>query len=218
MTKLPSRVQSLGEEIANSVIHGVGALAALVGLPFLVVTAVSHGGVAQVVGNSIYGATLVLVYVTSTLYHALARNRAKLVFRVLDHSAIYLLIAGTYTPITLGVLRGVWGWSLFGVVWGLAVLGVALTGTLGVRLPRLSMAVYIGMGWLAVVAVKPLITQMPVPGLVWLLAGGLCYTGGTVFYGWQRPRYQHAIWHLFVLAGSGCHFFAVLWYAAPAAA
>jgi len=215
VTELPRRVQSLGEEIANSVIHGAGAVAALVGLPFLVAAALARGSVVQVVGNCVFGATLILVYVTSTLYHALARNRAKLVFRVLDHSAIYLLIAGTYTPITLGVLRGAWGWSLFGVVWGLAVLGVALTGALGVRHPRLSVAVYILMGWLVVVAVKPLVDHMAAQGLALLVAGGVSYTGGAVFYAWQRPRYQHALWHLFVLAGSVCHFFAVLWYAAP---
>jgi hemolysin III len=209
------RIQSLGEEIANSVIHGIGAVLAVAALPVLVVVAVHRGGAAQVVGNAIYGATLVLVYVSSTLYHALARNRAKKVFRVLDHSAIYLLIAGTYTPFTLGVLRGAWGWSLFGVVWALAVLGVSLTGALGVRLPRLSTAVYIAMGWLILVAIRPLVAHLPAAGLAWLLAGGVAYTGGVVFYALQRPRFQHAVWHLFVLAGSACHFVAVLRYAAP---
>ncbi|MEK7667334.1 MAG: hemolysin III family protein [Gemmatimonadota bacterium] len=208
------RVQSLGEEIANSVTHGVGALASLVALPFLIVAALPRGASA-VVGSVVFGASLVLLYISSTIYHSLARNRAKRVFRILDHSAIYLLIAGTYTPFTLGVLRGAWGWALFGVVWGLAVLGVALTASLGVRFPRLSTFVYIGMGWLVVVAVKPLLTHLPPAGLAWLVGGGLAYTGGTAFYGWRRLRYQHTLWHLFVLTGSVCHFVAVLRYAAP---
>ena len=210
------RIQSLGEEIANSVVHGVGAALAVAAVPLLVVSAVSRGGAAQVTANAIFGATLVLVYLVSTLYHALARNRAKKVFRVLDHSAIYLLIAGTYTPFTLGVLRGAWGWALFGVVWALAVTGVALTGALGVRLPRLSTAVYIAMGWLIVVAIKPLISLLPAAGLAWLVAGGVAYTGGVVFYAWQRLRFHHAVWHVCVLAGSACHFVAVIRYAAPA--
>ena len=212
----PERIQSLGEEIANSVVHGVGAALAVAAVPLLVVSAVSRGGAAQVTANAIFGATLVLVYLSSTLYHALARNRAKKVLRVIDHAAIYLLIAGTYTPFTVGVLRGAWGWALFGVVWGLAVTGVALTGSLGVRLPRLSTAVYVAMGWLIVVAIKPLVSQLPAAGLGWLLAGGVAYTGGVVFYAWQRLRFHHAVWHLCVLAGSACHFVAVIRYAAPA--
>jgi len=208
------RVQSLGEEIANSITHGLGALGALVALPFLIVTQLPKG-VAAVVGGAIFAATLILLYVTSTLYHSLARNRAKKVFRVLDHSAIYLLIAGTYTPFTLGVLRGAWGWALFGVVWGLAATGIALTGALGVRYPRASTGVYIAMGWLIVVAVKPLVTHLPHAGLAWLVAGGLAYTGGAAFFGWHRLPYHHSLWHLFVLTGSVCHFVAVARYAAP---
>lgn len=208
------RVQSLGEEIANSITHGVGALAALAALPLLVAAALPRG-VSAVVGSTVFGATMLLLYVTSTLYHALARNRAKKVFRVLDHSAIYLLIAGTYTPFTLGVLRGAWGWTLFGVVWALAATGVALTGALGVRYPKASTAVYIAMGWLVVVAVQPLLEHLPREGLAWLVAGGLAYTGGAVFYGWHRLRYHHTVWHLFVLAGSCCHCIAVARFAAP---
>jgi hemolysin III len=208
------RVQSLGEEIANSVTHGVGALASLVALPFLVLAGLPHGA-SVVAGNVVFGASLFLLYLSSTIYHSLARNRAKRVFRIIDHSAIYILIAGTYTPFSLGVLRGAWGWSLFGVVWGLAVLGVTVTSAVGVKFPRLSVAVYILMGWMIVVAVKPLITHLPPAGLAWLAAGGLAYTGGTVFYGWGRLRYHHAIWHLFVLTGSICHFVAVIRYAAP---
>jgi hemolysin III len=210
----PERVQSLGEEIANGITHGLGAVGSLVALPFLVAAGLPHG-VSMVAANVVFGASLVLLYLTSTLYHSLARNRAKLVFRVLDHSAIYILLAGTYTPFLFGILRGVWGWSLFGVVWGIAVLGVVVTSVLGVRFPRASVAVYILMGWLIVVAVKPLITYLPPAGLAWLAAGGLAYTGGTAFYGWGRLRYHHAIWHLFVLTGSICHFIAVLRYAAP---
>lgn len=211
------RVQSLGEEIANSVTHGVGALASLVALVFLVRAAMPHGA-PLVVGNVVFGVSLFLLYLSSTIYHSLARNRAKRVFRIIDHSAIYVLIAGTYTPFTLGVLRGSWGWTLFGLVWGLAVLGVAVTASLGVRFPRLSVLVYIGMGWLIVIAIKPLLTHVAPAGLAWLVAGGLAYTGGTAFYGWRRLRYQHTLWHFFVLAGSVCHFVAVLRYAAPPAA
>ncbi len=212
----PERIQSLGEEIANSVTHGVGALAAIAALPVVIVMAVPRGASA-VVGGAVFGATMVLLYVTSTLYHALARNRAKKVFRVLDHSAIFLLIAGTYTPFTLGVLRGAWGWTLFGIVWALAVTGVALTGSLGVRLPRLSTVIYVAMGWLIVVAIRPLIAHLPRPGLEWLVAGGVAYTAGAAFYAWKRLPYHHAVWHLFVLAGSCCHCVAVARYAAPLA-
>ena len=208
------RVQSLGEEIANSVTHGVGALASVAVLPVLVVTALP-GGAPSVVGSAVFGASLVLLYVSSTLYHSLARNRAKRVFRVIDHSAIFVLIAGTYTPFTLGVLRGPWGWTLFGIVWALGIAGVALTASLGIRFPKASTAVYIAMGWLILIAVKPLVERLPAAGLAWLVAGGVAYTGGAVFYAWRRLRYQHAIWHLFVLAGSCCHVIAVARHAAP---
>ncbi len=211
------RVQSLGEEIANSVTHGVGALASVAAIPVLVVAALP-GGARSVVGNAVFGASLLLLYLSSTLYHSLARNRAKRVFRVIDHSAIFVLIAGTYTPFTLGVLRGAWGWTLFGVVWALGVAGIALTASLGVRFPKASVAVYILMGWLIVVAIKPLVAHLPPAGLAWLVAGGVAYTGGAVFYGWRRLRYQHTVWHLFVLAGSFCHFVAVVRYAVPRAA
>lgn len=204
---------SLGEEIANSVTHGVGALASVAALPILVVVAVSRGDPWQVVGGAIFGATLIMLYVASTLYHALPHPRAKRVFRVLDHSAIYLLIAGTYTPFALGALRGPWGWALLGAVWTLAALGITAKATLGFRFPRLSTAVYVAMGWLALIAVQPLLARVGVAGLMWLLAGGLCYTAGVVFFAWERLRYGHMVWHLFVAAGSVCHFFAVLWYA-----
>ena len=205
------RPQSTGEEIANAVSHGVGFVLALVALPVLVVHASPHGA-AAVVGASVFAVTLALLYLSSTLYHALTPARAKRVFRVLDHSAIYLLIAGTYTPFTLGVLRGPWGWSLFGVIWALAIAGVVLKSTLGMRHARLSTAVYLLMGWMVVVAIRPLWLHMPRAGLLWLLAGGLAYTAGVVFYAAPRRKYAHFLWHLAVLAGTACHLVAVLRY------
>jgi hemolysin III len=217
MVKAPAnqeRTQSLGEEIANSVSHGVGFLAAVAAAPVLVLSAVQSGGAARITGASVFAATMVLLYLTSTLYHALPRNRAKRVFQVLDHAAIFLMIAGTYTPFTLGVLHGTWGWTLFGLVWGLALAGVVLTATGGVRYPKLSTGLYIAMGWLILIAVKPLWLRVPPWGLFWLLAGGIAYTGGVAFYAAKRVHYSHFIWHLFVIAGTACHFIAVLRYAA----
>ncbi len=205
------RPQSTGEEIANSVSHGAGFLMALIALPLLVLRALPHG-TAAVVGASVFGATLALLYLSSTLYHALRHAGAKRVFRVLDHSAIYLLIAGTYTPFTLGVLRGPWGWSLLGVIWVLAVTGVVLKSTLGMRFPRLSTAVYLLMGWMVVIAIRPLWLYMPHWGLFWLAAGGVAYTAGVAFYAAPRLRYAHFLWHLAVLAGTACHLVAVLNY------
>lgn len=208
------RTQSLGEEIANSVSHGIALLAAVAAAPVLVLSAVQHDGAARIVGASVFAATMVLLYLTSTLYHAMPRNRAKRVFRVLDRAAIFLMIAGTYTPFTLGVLRGRWGWTLFGLVWGLAFAGVALTAAGGVRYPKLSTCLYLAMGWLIVVAVKPLWLRMPSWGLFWLLAGGIAYSVGVVFYAAKRVRYSHFVWHLFVITGTACHFIAVLRFAA----
>lgn len=209
---MADRPLSLGEEIANSVTHGVAALASVAALSILVAVAVDRGDPWRVVGGAIFGATLVLLYTASTLYHALTHSGAKRVFRVLDHSAIYLLIAGTYTPFALGSLRGPWGWSLLGAVWALAALGIAAKATLGFRFPRLSTAIYVGMGWLGVIAFRPLLTHLGLPGVLWLVAGGLCYTAGVIFFAWERLRYGHMVWHLFVAAGSVCHFFAVLRY------
>jgi hemolysin III len=204
---------SLGEEIANSVTHGVAALASMAALPILVVVSAGRRDPWQVVGGAIFGATLVMLYTASTLYHALPPSRAKRVFRILDHSAIYLLIAGTYTPFALGALRGPWGWTLLGAVWTLAALGISAKATVGFRFPRLSTGVYVVMGWLAVIAFRPLLAHVGIGGMTWLLIGGLCYTAGVVFFAWERLRYGHMVWHLFVAAGSVCHFFAVLWYA-----
>lgn len=211
---LPKHAQSVGDEIANSVSHGVGLLAAVAVTPVLVVAAVQRGDPVNIVGASIFGATMVLVYLTSTLYHALPVNRAKRVFRVLDHGAIFLLIAGTYTPFTLGALRGTWGWTLFGLVWGLALAGVVLKAVGGIRYPRVSTCLYLAMGWLVLIAVKPLWLNVATSGLLWLLAGGIAYTAGVAFYASKRIRHNHFVWHLFVIAGTACHFVAVLWYAA----
>jgi hemolysin III len=179
---------TLGEEIANSVSHGVGFLGALAVTPWLVREAARRGGAIEIIGASVFAATMAILYLSSTLYHALPKNRAKRVFRVIDHSAIFLLIAGTYTPFTLGVLRGTWGWSLFGVVWALAVCGVVLKAVGGIRYPRLSTALYVGMGWLALVAIRPLWQHVPAAGWLWLLAGGAAYTAGIVFYAAERVR------------------------------
>jgi hemolysin III len=210
----PHRPQSPAEELANSVSHGVGLLAAAVMTPHLLSTAMARGGTAAVVGAAVFAATVLLLYTSSTLYHALPANRAKPVLQVIDHSAIFLLIAGTYTPFTLGVLRGGWGWTLFGAVWGLAVLGVTMKAVAGIRWPRLSTTLYIGMGWLAVIAIRPLWVRVPLAGWLWLIAGGAAYTAGIAFYAADRMRYGHFVWHMFVLMGTVCHFFAVLWYAA----
>ena len=208
------RPQSLGEEIANSVSHGIGLLAALVGAPVLLLAAVRNGTRANVVGAAAFVATTVLLYLASTLYHALPHGRAKSVFRTLDHGAIFLLIAGTYTPFTLGVLRGAGGWLLFGLVWSLAVMGALLKVTSVLQHPVLSTGLYLTMGWLALVAVRSFLLHVPPAGLLWLLAGGLAYTAGVAFFAARRLRYAHFVWHLWVLSGTGCHFFAVLWYAA----
>ena len=207
-----ARAWSTGEELAHSITHGVGLLASVTGLVVLVVLAAATRDPWRIAACAIYASTLVLLYAASTLYHALSRTRARHVFRVLDHSAIFLLIAGTYTPFALVLLRGPWGWTLLGIVWGLAVAGIAAKAVFGARWPILSTALYICMGWTVLIAVKPLVEHVPPGGIAWLTAGGLAYTGGVVFYAWTRLRYGHAIWHLFVLAGSACHYIAVVLY------
>ncbi|OQX19835.1 MAG: hemolysin III [Desulfobulbaceae bacterium A2] len=206
---------SFGEEIANSVMHGVGILLAIVGLAVMTAFATANGNARHVVACSIFGAALILCYTTSTLYHSIQIERVKRVLRALDHSAIFLLIAGTYTPFTLVSLRGPWGWSLFGVIWGLAVVGIALRLLLKGRLHGLIIALYVAMGWTIVVAARPLIAHLASGGLALLAAGGLVYTAGVFFYRWRRLPYHHAIWHGFVLVGSVLHFFAVLFYVIP---
>jgi hemolysin III len=208
-----SRPQSTGEEIANTVSHGAGLLAALVSVPFLFGSAARRGGSTAAIGAGVFGATVVLLYLASTLYHALPGRRTKRIFRVIDHSAIFLLIAGTYTPFTLGVLRGGWGWTLLAAVWSLAAAGVTAKAVMGVRYPWLSTALYLAMGWLVVIAIQPLWLRLPISGWLWLAAGGLAYTAGVAFFAAERMPYGHFVWHLFVLAGTVCHFLAVLWYA-----
>lgn len=207
--------QSPGEEFANSTSHGAGLIGAIVGTPFLVIGAVRHGDAGVIVGAGIFCATMILLYSASMLYHAIPRGRLKRAFRVIDHSAIFLLIAGTYTPFTLGVLRGTTGWTLFGIVWALAVTGVFLKASGRAGHPAVSTSLYLAMGWLVLFAIDALIASMPLAGLMWLLAGGLCYTIGVVFFVTDsRIRFGHAVWHGFVVAGTTCHYFAILWYAA----
>jgi hemolysin III len=202
------------EEVANSISHGLGLLLALVALPILVLAAIEIGSVRFLVGVSVFGGTMVLLYLASTLYHSISHEAAKQIFRIFDHTAIFLLIAGSYTPFSLGVLHGPWGWSLLAIVWTLAIIGITLKIRKRTRHSRMSIVLYVIMGWLAVVAVKPMVMLIPVPGILLILAGGLAYTGGLAFFAAQRIRYNHFIWHLFVIAGTTCHFFAVLWYAA----
>ena len=204
-----SRSQTLGEEIANSISHGIGVLAAMAVTPFLIVKAIPLGS-AAIVGASIFGGTMILLYMASTLYHAFPHSKTKSLFRIFDHSAIFLLIAGTYTPFTLSVLPGYWGWALLGIVWFLAIIGVVIKSVRNVGTSTLSIALYLGMGWLALLAAKPLYEALPFWGLFWLLAGGVMYSVGVLFFAYDhRVRYNHFIWHLFVLAGTSCHVVAI---------
>jgi hemolysin III len=203
------------EELTNSITHAVGLALSIAGLSVLVTLAATRGDVWRVVSFSVYGATLVVLYLASTLYHVIPGQRRKHVLRVIDHGAIYLLIAGTYTPFALVSLRGPWGWTLFGVIWGLALIGIVTKVFSIGRSPILGVGVYIAMGWIIVVVLKPTIAAVPPGGMAWLVAGGCAYTFGTVFYAWKKLPHHHAIWHLFVLAGSVCHFFAVLLYVLP---
>lgn len=206
---------SLAEEIAHAVSHGVGAVLAITGLAVLVTQAALRGTAIDVTTSAVFGATLILAYVASTLYHAIPMARAKHVLRILDHSSIYLLIAGTYTPFCLGPLRGPWGWTLFALVWTGAIAGVLFKSFALGKAPIASVAIYIAMGWSVVIAYGPLSRALSPDGMRLLLAGGLAYTLGITFFAWRRLRYHHFIWHLFVLAGSTFHFFAVLGYALP---
>lgn len=207
------RPQSPAEEIANSISHGTGFVAAAIATPFLLVEAGRSGGVSGLVGAGVFALTVLLAYLASTLYHAVPAPRMKQVLRAIDHGSIFLLIAGTYTPFTLGVLRGGWGWTLFGLVWTLALAGVIMKALGGVRFRRLSVAVYLAMGWMILLAIDPLLERMDPAGIAWLVAGGVAYTAGVVFYALDRFRFCHFIWHLFVLAGTACHFVAVMGYA-----
>jgi len=211
----PDRQQSRGEELANSISHGVGLLLALVGAPVLIVDAAHHHTAAFIVGASIFSATFIILYLASVLYHAWPQGQTKSVLQVIEHSAIFLLIAGTYTPISLGVLRGTIGWILFGTVWGLAASGIVLKGFIRDEHPVLTTILYLLMGWLVVFAVDPLFARMPAAGIRWLVAGGLAYTCGVVFFALDaRVKFAHTVWHLFVIAGTFCHYLVVLRYGA----
>ena len=211
-TRRPKGSYTIGEEIAHSLTHGLGLGLGIAALVLLVVTAARSGGPLRTVAASIYGSMLVLLYAASTLYHALPRGRAKRVFSVLDHSAIFLLIAGTYTPFTLVTLRGPWGWTLFGVIWGCAVLGIVIEAVWMGRVRKPQLALYLLMGWAALIAIRPLVGNLAPGGVALLFGGGLAYSAGVVFYAWRGFHYHHAVWHVFVLAGSILHFFAVLIY------
>ena len=209
------RDQTLGEEIANAISHGCGFLAAVIAGPILLAFTAEKGSAANIVGAGVFAFTMVLLYLISALYHALPESRAKRVFLRLDHGSIYLFIAGTYTPFTLGVLGGPWGWTLFGLVWAMAVFGVILKACNWLSNPWLSTGLYLAMGWLVLIAAVPFITKVAPAGVAWLVAGGLAYTLGVVFFVLDhKVRYAHFVWHLFVMGGTGCHFCAVLWYAA----
>lgn len=203
-----------GEKL-NSFTHLVGLALSVAGLSILVTLAAAQGDPWKLVGFSIYGASLILLYGASTIYHSIRSPRAKAILRKLDHNAIYILIAGTYTPIALVTLRGAWGWTLLGLSWGLALLGIVQELTLGRRTRRLSMILYVLMGWLVLIAIKPLVAAMPLAGIVWLALGGVVYSIGIHFYlNDARASHYHGIWHLFVLAGSFCHFMCILLYVA----
>jgi len=210
---------SVGEEIANSITHGIGAVLSIAGLAVLVGFACLRGNAWHITSCTIFGTTLILLYIASTLYHSISIPipRIKGVLKQLDHCAIYLLIAGTYTPFMLVNLRGPWGWSLLGIIWGIATVGIILKTTPYGKRPGISLALYLIMGWIIVIAIKPMLTVLDWGGLMLLVLGGLTYTGGVIFYIWEDLPYNHAIWHLFVLAGSSLHFFAILFYVIPRA-
>ncbi|MCU0619479.1 MAG: hemolysin III family protein [Gemmatimonadaceae bacterium] len=211
------RPQTLAEERANAVSHGAAFIASLAAIPVLVLAAAQRHDPWQLTAGVIYGVSMALLYLASTVYHLThPASPRKHHWRAIDHAAIYVLIAGTYTPFLLGALRGPWGWSLLVIIWSLAIAGIAvkLGRGVGFRYPRLSTALYLAMGWLALVAIGPLLDRVGDVGLGWLLAGGVCYTAGTVFYVWERLRFSHLIWHCFVVAGSACHFVSVLGHAA----
>ncbi|MGO9274386.1 MAG: PAQR family membrane homeostasis protein TrhA [Terriglobia bacterium] len=203
------------ERLANATTHGFGLALSIAGAIVLISDSILHGSVWHIVACSVYAASLVLLYLSSTLYHTFIAQPYKRMFRILDHSAIYFLIAGTYTPFTMVSLRGRWGWTLLGVLWGLALCGVALKLVAIGRFPAVSIAVYILMGWMGIISIKPLLAAISLRGFLWVVAGGILYTGGVLFYKAKKMAYNHAIWHLFVMGGSACHYFAVVFYVLP---
>src|SRR5215475_10164295 len=208
---LQSWTQSMGEEVANGISHGIGLLGAIIGTPILLLAAFRHGDIPFFIGTIIFTATMLLVYLASTLYHGWPQTNTKSLLQVIDHAAIFLLIAGTYTPFALGPLRGAGGLAMLGIVWALALFGVIMKATRGVlRYRRLAMTLYLGTGWIGLTLIRPLALAIPLSALLWLIVGGIAYTAGTLFFANDRLRYGHFVWHLFVLAGSRCHFAAVL--------
>jgi hemolysin III len=203
------------EELANTITHGIGLVFSIIGFVVLLVLALMRGGPWQTAGCAIYGLTLVSLYAASTLYHGIPSPRLKRALLIFDHCAIYLLIAGTYTPFLLVNLRGPWGWSLFGVMWGLALAGILFKLWFVGHFPILSTSLYVAMGWLGVVAVKPILAHVPATGLLWLVIGGLMYSIGVVFYALKKLPYNHVVWHVFVMAGSTCHYFAIVYAVFP---
>ncbi len=208
---------TLGEEIANAVTHGIGTLLAIAALVLLVVFSSIYGNAWYVVSFSIYGISLVILYTMSTIYHALPRGKAKNIFEIFDHSSIFLLIAGTYTPFELITLKGPLGWTLFGITWGMAVIGILFKVFFVKRFVILSTLIYISMGWMIIFSIKPLLERLPPDGIAFLVIGGILYTFGTIFYIRRKMKYHHFIWHLFVIGGSAMHFFAILFYVLPLA-
>lgn len=205
----PSRRDTSAEEFASAITHGMGSVLAIAGLVLLVLRSAETGDPFRIVGFTVFGASMVLLYLASTLCHALAHTRAATLLRIADHALIYFLIAGTYTPVLLLNLRGPWGWSFLGIVWTLALAGIVFKVLSACRFDRVSTALYLAMGWIGLFAAGPLLAKVPSSALAWFLAGGLAYTGGTFFYLCHRLKYHHAIWHAFVLAGTGCHFTAI---------
>lgn len=208
----PDKLQTRAEEIGNATTHAMGALLSLIALTLLIVSASSQHDVLKLASGIVFGCTLLMMYLSSTLYHSMKNPRLKHLFRIIDHASIYLLIAGSYTPFMLVTLRGPWGWTLFTIIWSLACAGVVFKMFFVHRFELLSTLIYLLMGWMAVVAIKPIYQHLPIAGLECVVAGGLCYTVGVIFYVWERLKFSHVLWHLFVLAGSIFHFFAVLLY------
>jgi hemolysin III len=211
-TRKPHDRQTEKEELANSISHGVGLAGAIIAAPILIFYSAVHGDAWTVAGASVFITSAILVYLSSTLYHSMKQGKLKEIYQIVDHAAIFLLIAGTYTPFTLGVLRGAVGWTLFGIVWAIAAGGIILKWVVGVKYMKIWVALYVTMGLLIIVAIKPLLETMPVAGLYWIAAGGAAYILGIIFFAMPHKRYSHFVWHLFVLAGTSCHFVAVMFY------
>ncbi|MCU0847431.1 MAG: hemolysin III family protein [Spirochaetes bacterium] len=210
-----SNEETMGEEMANSITHALGMVFSIVALFVLVTFAGRMGDIWKILSFAIYGTTMILMYLASTFYHAVRDARIKKIFKIFDHSAIYLLIAGSYTPFCLVTLRGPWGWSILGTVWGIAVLGIVFKAFFTGRFRIASTLTYVIMGWIVIIAVKPVMESLPREGLIWLLMGGISYTAGIIFYSWKRLPFNHSIWHLFVLGGSTLHFFTIFLYVLP---